>query len=169
MLKLFNSILMLYPKASKKNLRILVYSSALSFVGLIFFLTPYMLFATCSYFCMCIGLLFRKKNKTLHARLMITAIVMDLGLVFVLESQRHAINTAMNFSLGWLEQLHILFSTIATLLYFPVLFLGYKLLRAPTASQKTRFWHSIIGLTAFICRSLGFILMFSLLRRIPNT
>jgi len=91
---------------------------------------------------------------------------MDLSLVLVLEFQRHAINTATSFSLGLFEQLHILFSTIATLLYFPLLFLGFKLLRQPAASQNTRFWHITLGFTAFVCRSLGFILMFSLLRRI---
>ncbi|MBX7147943.1 hypothetical protein K1X76_02560 [bacterium] len=111
-----------------------------------------------------LGLILRK-NRPLHARLMIAAIVSDLITVLILEIQRDAIKTALSFTLSVLQQTHILFSSLATLLYFPALILGLILYfsNKPALIQKWRPIHIKIGYTAFIFRSLGFGMMFTLL------
>ena len=126
------------------------------------YITPYMMIATVAYLSLLTGLLLRSRRKP-HACLMITGIVLDVLLVLVLELQRDAIATAVGFTLSPLQQMHILTSSIALLLYFPVLFLGVKRLRGNFRGPKSRVWHIRLGLSAFVFRSLGFILMFSLL------
>jgi len=46
-------------------------------------------------------------------------------LVLVLEGTRHAVKTASEFSLSYLQQTHVAFSLLAVLFYIPVVVLGY--------------------------------------------
>ena len=128
--------------------------------------TPHMAFATCSYGLLILGLLLRQHPKA-HATLMSLGIVGDLGLVLLLEVQRGAINTAVSFTLSPLQQAHIGMSTLATVLYFPTLYLGIQRLRG-LGDRTTRSRHLTFGLLALVFRTLGFIFMFSLLGR-PTT
>ncbi len=125
--------------------------------------TPYMAAATLAYGLMSIGLL-NRKTTIVHARLMGSAIALDLGIVVTLELQRHAINTALSFSLTPMQQAHIAMSSIATLLYFPVVFLGWKRFRGKLSASGMR-WHIRLGISAYAFRTLGFILMFALLEQ----
>ncbi len=84
-------------------------------------------------------------------------IAIDLLLVLVLQIQRNAVHTALEFSLSPLQQAHVVASTIATVLYFPTLYLGW--------TRRSRVWHLRVGVLAFLFRTFGFILMFSLLSR----
>lgn len=127
--------------------------------------TPYMLLATLSYTLMFWGVIFRKL-RAVHVGLMVSAIFIDLTLVLVLQFQREAIQTAVSLSLDVWQQLHVGASTLATALYIPVLILGSKLLFAEKRSLKLRAWHIKLGWSAFIFRTLGFILMFSLLSHV---
>lgn len=129
------------------------------------FVTPYMIAATVAYSAMVAGVLNRKNQKT-HTRFMGSAILLDLGIVLSLEVQRHAIKTAIGFSLSPLQQCHIGASTIAVALYFPVIYFGLKRYLGK-GDQKTRSRHMTAGKWAFVFRTLGFLLMFSLLWKKP--
>ncbi len=126
-------------------------------------ITPYMVVATLNFILLLFGYSFRHKNRKIHAASMTTAMLSDLCLVLVLEFQRDAIATAVSFDLSFLNQAHILSSTLATLLYFPVLFLGILLLRS-RASVAQRKAHRRLGTLALCLRAIGFILMFSMLQ-----
>ena len=129
------------------------------------FVTPYMLIATAAYCSMVTGVLARKNQKW-HTRFMGTAILIDLTLVLILELQRSAIKTAMAFSLTLPQQLHIGASTIAVALYAPVIYFGLKKWRGQ-GDAETRQKHMAFGKWAFVFRTLGFLLMFSLLWKKP--
>lgn len=121
----------------------------------------YMAVATLGYLILCLGLFFRKERNK-HVLLMSTGIVLDLSIVLTLEIKRNAIKTAMALTLSPLQQCHILASTVAVLIYFPVVYLGAtRLMGRGTAQQAVL--HKKLGLTAFVFRSVGFVLMFSLL------
>lgn len=126
-----------------------------------------MLFATFSYLILCTGLILRQ-NIRIHPRLMILGITFDLGLVIFLQFQKHAIQTAVSFTLTPIQQAHVGFSTLATLLYFPVLYFGFKRWNNPTANSNLRKRHIYFGLAAFAFRTIGFFLMFTLLSRQVN-
>ncbi|MBC7692177.1 MAG: hypothetical protein H7222_10435 [Methylotenera sp.] len=152
----------------------------LTLVGLLVlnhFITPYMSLAAISYSLLVAGLIFRKDRKV-HPILMSCGIAMDLTIVLALQIQRDAVQTAMKFSLSALQQLHIACSSVATALYIPVVVLGILLLRSAQPDPKSpsrpelkmkrqvwRFWHLRLAVTAFIFRSLGFLLMFSMLEK----
>lgn len=134
-------------------------------VAIACFATPYMLCASIAYCLMVTGLINLKQRRR-HAALMSTAIALDVGLVLVLELQRDAINTAVSLSLSPLQMAHVGSSSVATLLYFPVLFLGFQRLFKPSAPLWMRTWHIRLGVAAFVFRSLGFVFMFSLLAHV---
>lgn len=120
--------------------------------------------ATFAYFLMCSGLYFRKTNSMTHAFYMTTAIFTDLSLVLALQILRDAVQTASSFSLPFLQQAHIGASSLATVLYFPVLYLGYHLLTGKSTGHTKRL-HKKVAITAFVFRSIGFLLMFSMLAK----
>lgn len=124
--------------------------------------TPYMGWATLSYFLILRGFLLRKTNQQLHSKLMKYGMLMDLLLVLVLELTRSATKTAIAMELLPIQQVHILFSTLAVIGYFPLFILGQKHLKG-AGSVQTRVWHKRIGILTFVFRSLGFFLMFSML------
>ena len=137
---------------------------ALTLAALSTQITPYMLVASANFFILWIGYTLRFRNKKLHAALMGTAILSDLSLVLVLELQRDAIATAISMKLSWLNQAHIYCSSIATVFYFPVLYYGFKLLCVnPTQTERRN--HRLSGHLALFFRTLGFLLMFSMLQQ----
>jgi hypothetical protein len=123
-------------------------------------MTIYMWIATVAWLCLISGYLARKK-RSLHVTLMRTGIFLDIGLVLFLQFTRGAIQTALSFELALLKQLHIAASTIALLLYFPILYLGFQLLKG-RGTAETRALHIKVGTTALFFRTLGFLLMFSM-------
>jgi hypothetical protein len=125
-------------------------------------MTPNMYVATLAWLLLCLGYS-QRKRRNLHVPLMLAGIFMDFSMVVFLEATRGAVGTALSFSLSLMKQLHIAASTTAFVLYFPVLFLGMKLVRNE-GTARTRQWHVRLAVTALIFRSLGFLLMFSMLR-----
>ena len=123
-------------------------------------MTIYMWIATAAWLCLVAGYL-KRKSKSTHVLLMRTAIFTDIALVLYLQVTRGAVQTALSFNLTLLKQLHIGTSTIALLLYFPVLYLGFRLLQGK-GTARTRALHIRIAMTAFVFRTLGFFLMFSM-------
>lgn len=126
--------------------------------------TGYMAFAGLTYFTLVFGLV-NKKNKYLHVRLMSTAMIVDVSLVLLLEIQRNAIETTLESNLNWMQQTHIYSSTLAVLFYIPAAILGYKLYNN---LKSSRAWHLRLGGLAFLFRTIGFILMFSLIEHVKN-
>ncbi|MCB9029781.1 MAG: hypothetical protein H6619_01910 [Deltaproteobacteria bacterium] len=121
-------------------------------------MTVNMYIATFAWACMLLGFL-RRHDRAKHVPLMLTAIFTDIALVLYLQITREAIQKAVSFTLEMLQMIHIGFSTVALLLYFPVLFLGFKLLKGHDVKK----WHVRFALTAFFFRTMGFFFMFSML------
>lgn len=122
-------------------------------------LTVYMWLAALAFALLCAGF-FLRHNRRVHPWLMLAGIGIDLSLVGVLQISRNAIGTALSFTLSPLQQAHIATSSVATVLYFPVLYLGWKLWQR--TNPATRALHTRVSLTALVFRTLGFFLMFSL-------
>ncbi len=138
-------------------------SIALSLIVL-YFATFYMAFATLAYSFMCFGVLNRTTQK-IHSKFMAFAIAIDFSIVLTLEINRNAIKKALAFSLLPLQQTHIVMSSVALLFYFPIAYLGIKALNHKL-TKKERKLHMRLGITCFIFRSIGFVLMFSMLKHI---
>ena len=126
------------------------------------FTTAAMKVATVNFFILLAGFSQRKKSIRNHATLMSLGVASDLTLVGVLQFQRNAVQTALEFKLSALNQGHILFSTLATTLYVPTIILGIQLIRRSRAHSGTTL-HGKIGALALFCRCVGFFLMFSML------
>lgn len=155
----------IYPSVSylvKKKSSLALFATGLILISIIAVHgTGYMFVATCSYLMMIAGLMLRAQ-KNLHYKLMSMAILLDLSIVLILEIQRHAINTAISLKLTPLQQAHIYASSVATLLYIPIVILGILSLQGYKIKPS---WHKRLGIAAFVFRTLGFILMFSLIGR----
>lgn len=95
---------------------------------------------------------------------MLTGITADITLVLYLQFTRSAIQKAIGPGLELLHRLHIVFSTVALLLYFPILYYGFKLLREGSSPEIVA-KHKRVALPALIFRTIGFGLMFSLLHQ----
>ena len=145
-----------------KELKILVLALLSMLVIGLLPITLIMKVATACYLCFIFGLYYRK-NRKVHVRLMATGIAGDLSIVLLLEFQRAAIDTALSFKLGFWQQLHIGSSFTAVILYIPVIYLGSSIIFGGS-SLKKRLWHIRIALVAFIFRTMGFLLMFTLLK-----
>lgn len=130
--------------------------------------TPAMRVAGIAYALMATGVWMRKKSKRAHAALMSSAISLDLMLVLILAVKRNAVATALEFSLGPWQQAHIAASTVALLLYFPIVALAVARLRNPNGAPELKAWHARIGILAFVFRTIGFLLMFSMGGLHPN-
>lgn len=140
-----------------------IFSIAL-LLALFAFVSPHMWVASFNFCLLWVGISFLKTSKKVHAALMGTAIVSDLILVLLLQIERNAVQTAASFTLSPLEQAHVLSSLVATLLYFPLMFYGLKLLRRPEERSIYIQRHRALGLAAIAFRTLGFFLMFSMLK-----
>ena len=138
-------------------------SAALVGAGTAIAATPYMGLATFSYFLMVAGIVCRRGSRHAHRAFMLSAVTIDLSLVLALEWQRGATATAAAFTLSPWQTAHVAASTLAVILYVPLLWAGFRLWQAEGPSLRRR--HRILGITAFVLRTLGFLLMFGLLGR----
>ncbi len=123
-------------------------------------MTLNMWIASCAWLLLVVGYGLRR-NRNLHVRFVVSGIVLDILLVLYLQVTRSAIQSALAFSLKLLQQVHIGFSTIALLLYFPVLYLGFRLWRGG-GRPGLRDLHRKLACAALFFRTLGFIFMFSM-------
>ena len=121
--------------------------------------TVYMTIAAFNYLIILAGFLLRKVNRRIHVTLLSLGILFDLSLVLILEFQRDAIATAVSLKLSPLNQAHIYFSSLATLLYIPMVITGIMILK----KERCKIWHRRLGYGTIFFRTLGFLLMFSML------
>lgn len=117
---------------------------------------------TLAYLLMATGVRFIKQ-RNLHWRFMGAAMLLDLGLVLAIEFQRSAIATVLGFTLGPLQQMHIYTSTLAVLCYFPLTYMGIMKMKG-TPKPGIHMNHRRLGVLTFTLRTLGFILMFSMIK-----
>ena len=125
-------------------------------------MTIYMYIASTAWLFLLAGYALRRR-RWLHVPLALTGITLDLMLVAYLQLTRSAVQTAMSFSLGVMEQIHIANSSIALLLYFPILYLGGRLILG-RATLRQRTWHLRLATAALLFRSVGFFFMLSLIK-----
>ncbi len=103
----------------------------------------------------------KRRDRRVHPWLMASGIGIDTALVLVLQVQRNVIQEAMtNTYTGW-QSGHILSSTLAFALYFPVVWLGLRQWRG-RGGPSGRLWHIRVAITAFVFRTVGFVLMFTI-------
>lgn len=124
-------------------------------------MTVSMWIATLAWLLLSCGLIHRH-SVSKHLPRVLSGITIDIVLVGYLAITRDAIQTALQFDLSVLNQLHILCSTIACILYFPLLYVGFRLLKK-RSSQILRRIHKRLAFTAYLFRTAGFIFMFSML------
>ncbi len=118
--------------------------------------------AACAWLILVLGYT-QRKHRERHIPLMLTGIFMDIGLVLYLQLTRDALRTAFSFTLPALRQLHVTTSSVAFVLYFPVLVTGWRL-GTGTAREPLRRLHIRLATLALCFRTLGFVLMFSMWR-----
>lgn len=109
---------------------------------------------------MVLGFLLRR-HRRFHVPLMCSVIALDVALVLYLQFDRDAVQKAMEFTLDLSKQAHIVFSTAALILYLPVAFSGYRLLRGEDSPTR-RGRHRWLAYSCLILRTLGFAFMFSM-------
>jgi hypothetical protein len=126
-----------------------------------FITSAYMGVATFAYCLMVLGIVWRRRARETHRQLMFAGMGIDLALVLLLELQRSATATAFGFKLGPWQMAHVVASTLAVALYLPMIYAGMKLWERETAGRRSL--HRRLGYLTFFFRSLGFVLMFSLL------
>ncbi len=123
-------------------------------------LSPHMMAATLAYACFLTGLR-NRKNPSVHGKWMASGVAIDVAIVLVLELGRDAVATALAFKLGPLQQIHIAASSVALVLYLPLVVLGLRRLRGKGTPMSGE-WHRRLGYAAFAFRTVGFLFMFSL-------
>jgi len=124
-----------------------------------------MCIAAAAWCCLILGYLSRRNRKR-HVPLVLAGIFLDVSLVIYLQLTRDAIQTALSFTLSTLEQIHIATSTTALLLYLPVMYFGFKLLRGDR-TPATRSMHIRLAVLALFFRTVGFAFMFSMWGKNP--
>ena len=123
-------------------------------------MTTYMYLASLSLGLMTLGILVRKSIRA-HQILLVSAVILDLSLVLILESRRDAIDTVTSLNLSYYQLIHVALAVIAVITYIPTLILGY--LYAKRREQKFAL-HLIFGKVAYVFRFLSWIFMFSFLQ-----
>jgi hypothetical protein len=114
------------------------------------------------------GGIFLELTRLTHARWMLAGVLLDIGLVLVLQVQRGAVQTAVAQTLSDIQQLHIVASLGAVILYMPAILIGRKVFRYAQTPEATRELHRNVGRIAYLLRSLGYFLMFSMLSHVSG-
>jgi len=91
------------------------------------------------------GLWFRKRDRRLHKRLMLSAFAIDVGLVLYIELTARAVEQ-VDRDMGGLLAFHVAVSVGAVLLYLVMFALGWRLDRG---HEGARAWHRNCGV-AFV-------------------
>lgn len=97
-----------------------------------------------------LGLYFRKE-RTKHISLMVTAFVVDMGLVLYIEMTRQAIDTAMHPTHPYVI-FHVIISVAVVVMYLWQIIIGLRLLKL----NKNVSLHRWGGLTFFVLRLANF-------------
>lgn len=103
------------------------------------------------------GVYFRNK-RSLHIKIMLTTIILDLLIIAELVFFRNATGKAMRFVSNPLAlNIHVFLAITYTLLLVVILVTGYRLYRGQESIRK---YHKAIGITTVIARILVFVSSF---------
>jgi hypothetical protein len=100
----------------------------------------------------------QRRKRSVHVPLVASGMAIDLALVLILEFGRGVVE--MTFEKEWsvAQWTHISTSTLAVLVYFPVIWYGVRLLRG-TATPAMRVLHRRTANLALTLRTIGFAFM----------
>jgi hypothetical protein len=100
-----------------------------------------------------VGFWLRKRKNAIHIRLMISAFLIDLGLVLYIEFSRKAVQkvVASTSALLWF---HAVVSVLVLLCYGIMIQLGRGVL---AGHPRARDWHRLLGITFLLLRGLNYV------------
>lgn len=99
--------------------------------------------------------IYHRRNRILHVRVMLTAIIWDVLLILQIELTRKAIATALKpTENSFLLNFHITIAVLTVLIYGALIYTGRKIL---SGENKIRPRHKLLGLTAVTLRTLTYI------------
>jgi hypothetical protein len=99
------------------------------------------------------GLCIRRKYPHWHIRLMSTAFILDLALLFYIEATRHAVEKVITH-VKPMVYFHVAISLGVLLNYVVMIYLGRRILSGNRASRST---HRNLGITFVVLRSLNYV------------
>ncbi len=102
---------------------------------------------------------FLRRRRSAHVPLVLSGITLDLAIVVFLEVTRGVVETTVQAPLSGTRWVHVASSLIAVLLYFPTLYLGFRMLRAAPPSAALRTSHRRVATLALVARTIGFATM----------
>ena len=123
-------------------------------------MTSYKIAASLAYLLLVSAVGLRKKIK-FHIPLALLAVAFDFVLVLLLEFNRDVIGLLSTKDYTPLQYGHVLSSSLAFFLYFPTVYFGFKLLKN-RSDRPLKKRHLKFAVLAFILRTLGFLMMFSI-------
>lgn len=97
--------------------------------------------------------LYYRRNRRLHARLMMSAFIIDMALVLYIELTRKAVETAIG-PMHPFVAFHVIVSVVVVVLYLVQIYLGFKMMRKPACSPKL---HGRIGMVFVVLRLANFV------------
>lgn len=100
-----------------------------------------------------LGLRYRKERKK-HIPLMLSAFVIDVSLVLIIEINRHAVERAVGLTLPAFTWCHIAISTSVVVLYLILITTGIKLAKG---NESVRPFHKKLALVFIVLRLANFI------------
>lgn len=106
-------------------------------------------------FLLLVAALLTHRKRKLHVPLAISGMTLDLALVLILEFSRGVIVMTMEKDWSWAQWTHIGSSTLAVLMYFPVMWYGIQILKGG-GGAKARSAHKHSAHLAFTLRTIGF-------------
>ncbi len=123
---------------------------------------PYMGLATLSYGILLTGVFATLRGSKLHANLMSLGVAADIAQVLWIELSRGAIAETLRMELPPLPLLHVITSALAVVCYAPALWLGKRAFKTKPGHPARKI-HRAFGIAALSLRTVGFLLMFSLI------
>jgi uncharacterized membrane protein YozB (DUF420 family) len=121
-------------------------------------LSAYKILATVGFLLIAAGWTQRRDRKR-HVPLVLAGMGVDLSLVAVLEFTRDVIGLTFSGRYAPIEIVHIATSAAAVVLYLPVLWFGFRLLRN-LGDARLRKLHAAFAVSALTLRTIGFVCMF---------
>ncbi len=101
---------------------------------------------------------YQRRNRSLHVKIMASAIIWDILLVLQIQLNRSAIQKAVKVVENpMILTVHVCIAVSTVLLYFALIYTGRKLLKGESAIRPK---HKLLGISTVVLRTLTFITSF---------